>query len=99
MSGNQAQRGGGDGDGDGSVVEEEDEEGEWVQRAAGDGLVGFDPHGFDPHSTGQPGVLRPGIVHRLDKGTTGLIVVAKDGPTHAGWGCCCGICTLFNPSV
>lgn len=26
--------------------------------------------------------IRPGIVHRLDKGTTGLLVVAKDDPTH-----------------
>ena len=31
-----------------------------------------------------PDAIRPGIVHRLDKGTTGLIVVAKDAPTHAG---------------
>ena len=29
-------------------------------------------------------VIRPGIVHRLDKGTTGLIVVAKDPETLAG---------------
>lgn len=28
------------------------------------------------------GALRPGIVHRLDKGTTGLLVVAKDDETH-----------------
>ena len=28
-------------------------------------------------------LLRPGIVHRLDKDTTGLIVVAKNDPTHA----------------
>jgi 23S rRNA pseudouridine1911/1915/1917 synthase len=28
------------------------------------------------------GVLRPGIVHRLDKGTSGLLVVAKDDETH-----------------
>ncbi len=28
------------------------------------------------------GHLRPGIVHRLDKDTSGLIVVAKDGPTR-----------------
>ena len=33
---------------------------------------------------GQPAILRPGIVHRLDKGTSGLIVVAKDGTTHTG---------------
>ena len=32
----------------------------------------------------QGHVLRPGIVHRLDKGTTGLLVVAKDGITLAG---------------
>ena len=29
-------------------------------------------------------IIRPGIVHRLDKGTTGLMVVAKDPFTHAG---------------
>jgi 23S rRNA pseudouridine1911/1915/1917 synthase len=28
------------------------------------------------------GVLRPGIVHRLDKNTSGVMVVAKDDPTH-----------------
>lgn len=27
--------------------------------------------------------VRPGIVHRLDKDTSGLMVVAKDDPTHA----------------
>lgn len=32
------------------------------------------------------GVIRPGIVHRLDKGTTGLLVVAKDAETLAGLG-------------
>ncbi len=32
-------------------------------------------------STG--GDLRPGIVHRLDKDTSGLIVVAKNDRTHA----------------
>jgi 23S rRNA pseudouridine1911/1915/1917 synthase len=32
--------------------------------------------------SGVGGVLRPGIVHRLDKGTSGLIVVAKDDATH-----------------
>ena len=29
------------------------------------------------------GPLRPGIVHRLDKQTSGLIVVAKNDTTHA----------------
>jgi 23S rRNA pseudouridine1911/1915/1917 synthase len=32
--------------------------------------------------SGIGGVVRPGIVHRLDKGTSGLMVVAKDDRTH-----------------
>jgi 23S rRNA pseudouridine1911/1915/1917 synthase len=32
--------------------------------------------------SGISGVIRPGIVHRLDKGTSGVIVVAKDDETH-----------------
>jgi len=32
--------------------------------------------------TGIGGVLRPGIVHRLDKGTSGLLVVAKTDLAH-----------------
>jgi 23S rRNA pseudouridine1911/1915/1917 synthase len=36
-----------------------------------------------PHSLSQTGgSFRPGIVHRLDKETTGLIVVAKNDQTH-----------------
>jgi len=35
-------------------------------------------------STG--GELRPGIVHRLDKGTSGLIIVAKNDRAHAALG-------------
>jgi len=34
--------------------------------------------------SGINGVLRPGIVHRLDKNTTGLLVVAKNDFTHLG---------------
>jgi len=34
--------------------------------------------------SGIGGVARPGIVHRIDKETTGLIVVAKDDRTHVG---------------
>ncbi len=33
--------------------------------------------------SGIGGVLRPGIVHRLDKGTSGVMVVSKDDLTHA----------------
>jgi 23S rRNA pseudouridine1911/1915/1917 synthase len=32
--------------------------------------------------SGLAGPLRPGIVHRLDAGTSGLLVVACDDPTH-----------------
>ncbi len=35
-----------------------------------------------PGLSGIGGVLRPGIVHRLDKDTSGLLVVAKDDFTH-----------------
>lgn len=34
--------------------------------------------------SGIGGVRRPGIVHRLDKDTTGLMVVAKTDPAHQG---------------
>ncbi len=34
--------------------------------------------------SGVGGALRPGIVHRLDKGTSGLLVVAKNDLAHLG---------------
>ena len=34
--------------------------------------------------SGIGGVTRPGIVHRLDKDTSGLLVAAKDNATHQG---------------
>ncbi len=37
-----------------------------------------------PDLKGVGGVERPGIVHRLDKETSGLIVIAKNDPAHAG---------------
>lgn len=43
-------------------------------------LPGFERASADPRDAA--GHLRPGIVHRLDKGTSGLIVVAKDAPTR-----------------
>ena len=33
-------------------------------------------------NSGFPATFRPGIVHRLDKGTTGVIIVAKDSKTQ-----------------
>ncbi len=44
-------------------------------------------HGLLHHCqdlAGIGGVLRPGIVHRLDKDTSGALVVAKDDPAHQG---------------
>jgi len=41
---------------------------------------GFERTPSDPRD--PIGHLRPGIVHRLDKGTSGLLVVAKDEPTR-----------------
>ena len=43
-------------------------------------------HGLLQHCTdlsGIGGVMRPGIVHRLDKDTSGLMVVAKNDAAHA----------------
>jgi len=34
-------------------------------------------------SSSHPQIVRPGIVHRLDRGTTGLMVVAKTDAAHA----------------
>ncbi len=34
--------------------------------------------------SGINGVIRPGIVHRIDKDTSGLLVIAKDDETHIG---------------
>jgi 23S rRNA pseudouridine1911/1915/1917 synthase len=39
-------------------------------------------HHMQGSLSGIGGVLRPGIVHRLDKDTSGLLVVAKDDRTH-----------------
>ena len=44
-------------------------------------------HGLLNHCqdlSGIGGFLRPGIVHRLDKNTSGLMVVAKDDESHRG---------------
>jgi 23S rRNA pseudouridine1911/1915/1917 synthase len=38
--------------------------------------------GMDVRLSSVNGPLRPGIVHRLDAGTSGLMLVAKDDPTH-----------------
>ncbi|KAF7817668.1 RNA pseudouridine synthase 2, chloroplastic [Senna tora] len=38
--------------------------------------------GLESHSSMREASVRPGIVHRLDKGTSGLLVVAKDEQSH-----------------
>lgn len=38
--------------------------------------------GYDPDLEGVGGEQRPGIVHRLDKDTSGLIIVAKNDQAH-----------------
>ncbi|GAC1357778.1 MAG: RluA family pseudouridine synthase [Acidobacteriaceae bacterium] len=60
------------------------DDGEEVQhdpRSAGT-LVNALLHHFNHHLSSVGGDLRPGIVHRLDKQTSGLLVVAKDDTTH-----------------
>jgi 23S rRNA pseudouridine1911/1915/1917 synthase len=37
----------------------------------------------DPRLSSSGGAVRPGIVHRLDKDTSGLLLVAKDDAAHA----------------
>jgi len=39
-------------------------------------------HHIGPSLSGIGGVMRPGIVHRLDKDTSGLLVVAKNDTAH-----------------
>ena len=51
---------------------------------AGGTLVNALLHHCGPGLTGVGGVARPGIVHRLDKDTSGLIVAAKTETAHAG---------------
>jgi len=41
-------------------------------------------HHFGGKLSGVGGVKRPGIVHRIDKGTSGLLVVAKSDAAHHG---------------
>lgn len=56
-----------------------------VHPAAGnpDGtLVNALLHHCGTSLSGVGGVIRPGIVHRIDKDTSGLLVVAKNDPTH-----------------
>jgi 23S rRNA pseudouridine1911/1915/1917 synthase len=58
-----------------------------VHPAAGnpDGtLVNALLHHCKGRLSGINGVIRPGIVHRIDKDTSGLLIVAKDDAAHVG---------------
>lgn len=48
----------------------------------GESLVNALMFHIGDHFAGIGGVLRPGIVHRLDKDTSGLIIIAKTDITH-----------------
>ncbi len=41
-------------------------------------------HHYGDSLSGIGGIIRPGIVHRLDKDTTGCLVAAKNDASHAG---------------
>ncbi len=69
----------GDGDGEEGAGEAPD------PRTSGT-LVNALLHHFAGKLSGVGGELRPGIVHRLDKETSGLLVVAKDDRTHTRLG-------------
>ena len=58
-----------------------------VHPAAGheeDTLVNALLHHCSGSLSGIGGIMRPGIVHRLDKDTSGLLVAAKNDATHQG---------------
>jgi hypothetical protein len=61
--------------------------------SAGGGQAGWansmDPN-IRPSSSSSRGIIRPGIVHRLDRGTSGLMVVAKSDFCHAA------LCSQFK---
>ena len=67
-----------------TAKEEEAEEGEEDERdpRSSGTLVNALMHHFAGKLSTVGGELRPGIVHRLDKQTSGLILVAKDDVTH-----------------
>eukprot|EP00271_Cylindrocystis_brebissonii_P018233 TRINITY_DN5083_c0_g1_i1.p1 TRINITY_DN5083_c0_g1~~TRINITY_DN5083_c0_g1_i1.p1 ORF type:complete len:304 (-),score=64.85 TRINITY_DN5083_c0_g1_i1:552-1463(-) len=67
-------------------VDEEWEDGEDAELVEDDDEDDDEATRFEPLQAlvgGAAPVIRPGIVHRLDKGTSGLLVVAKDEYSHA----------------
>jgi tRNA pseudouridine synthase 2 len=71
------QQGGLDGEAGSALSDGDDvEEAEEGEAGGGGGLLAMGA--ADPAA----GIVRPGVVHRLDKGTTGLLVVAKSDLAH-----------------
>lgn len=86
-AGGEGGEGGGEGgspDEEESELEESDEDSSSLLLLAADQplVVQAGPRGVGAYSSSSGAAIRPGIVHRLDKGTTGLLVVAKDDATH-----------------
>jgi 23S rRNA pseudouridine1911/1915/1917 synthase len=52
-------------------------------RTLVDGLVAQYPDIAELAASGTGDPTRPGIVHRLDKATSGLVIVARSAPAHA----------------
>jgi 23S rRNA pseudouridine1911/1915/1917 synthase len=58
--------------------------GNWTKTMV-NGLLALPGFGAGPtDESDREGLLRPGIVHRIDKDTSGLLVVAKDSATRSG---------------
>ena len=70
-------------DDDGDVDDEPDEAGTETVPSETGSEIGLSTATAGPRYEGDP-TVRPGLVHRLDKGTTGLLVVAKSDAAHAG---------------
>lgn len=62
--------------------EEEEEEQAGIGNVV-DGTQAQTTMGTTTGSSSSRGIIRPGIVHRLDRGTSGLMVVAKSDFVHA----------------
>jgi 23S rRNA pseudouridine1911/1915/1917 synthase len=67
--------------GAGSIAVEEEEEDDELDDELEDDGIGLSTLHAVPESEGDPSI-RPGIVHRLDKDTSGLLVVAKNDHIH-----------------
>jgi len=69
-------------DGSRGDLDGEDEEEEENEAALTDEAIGLSTVNVRPEYDGSP-TVRPGLVHRIDKDTSGLLVVAKTDRAHA----------------